>query len=352
MSSRQQRVATDLITEVIGDLSAGSSHDLLAVVRKLLRASELLGWQQSAEWFRAEIDGCRYETPPQHRYANARLEYRDQLTEFYLAQPGFPRGSLGGVSDIRPLCEPLSALIRYREVGFAWPTDSVQEQVRESIVGRHTVKERQWVVFSGGTVQGILDRIEQNCFNFAIGAERQLLFGDLASDLFSEYRDIIGEHLTRLGVDESLDAIEMNVRSATPEASKLAMLGCRNVLIGLADKLWQVQNVNVHPTLKTHDGKPLQLDSGQVKARLRAYLHERGAEMVTSRGPTLIAGQVERIADTVDQLYNLTSDQGKNEALVEDAKATVLQTFFLIGEMARLTKMVPVTQLKVADPAT
>jgi hypothetical protein len=59
----------------------------------------------------------------------------------------------------------------------------------------------------------------------------------------------------------------------------------------------------------------------------------------------LIAGQLERNADAAAELYNLTSEQGKNEALVEDAKAAVLHTYFLVGEMARLTGFVPVTAI-------
>ena len=188
-----------------------------------------------------------------------------------------------------------------------------------------------------------LNKVEQQCFDFAIRSERLLSFGNQAGDIFGEYRESAVRELAKIGIDESLAAIDANLRLGTGEGAKLAILGCRNILIALSNKLWQVPSLKVHPTLTTYDGKPLQLDTGQIKARLRAYLHERDVVLATGRGPTLIAGQLDRIADTLDQLYNLSSEQGKNEALVPEVKSAALQTFFLIGEIARLTGLEPVT---------
>ena len=71
----------------------------------------------------------------------------------------------------------------------------------------------------------------------------------------------------------------------------------------------------------------------------------RGVQLTTGRGPTLIAEQLDRIADGIDQLYNLSSNQGKVEATIEDAEAMVIQTYMLIGEVARLTGLHPVTEI-------
>ena len=203
------------------------------------------------------------------------------------------------------------------------------------------LKER--MTFLPSAVHLTLNKVEQQCFDFAIRSERLLSFGNQAGDIFGEYRESAVRELAKIGIDESLAAIDANLRLGTGEGAKLAILGCRNILIALSNKLWQVPSLTVHPTLTTYDGKPLQLDTGQIKARLRAYLHERDVVLATGRGPTLIAGQLDRIADTLDQLYNLSSEQGKNEALVPEAKSAALQTFFLIGEIARLTGLEPVT---------
>jgi hypothetical protein len=315
-----------------------------------MRASELLGWQDAATWFRVEINGCSYDSAPSHRLVNATLEYRDSLGEFYASQQGFPKASLLGVTDKRALCEPLKNLARYREVGIHWPTGTTRIRQQRTGLDQQlkNVEEREWVIFPAASIQTVLDRVEQHCFDFAIHSEQLLVFGDLALDIFEQYRESIEQPLTRLGIDESLSAIESNVRAGTAETSKLAVLGCRNVMIGLSNKLWKVPGLNAHPTLQNHKGKPLQLDHLNVKARLRAYLYERGVSVSTPQGPTLISIQLELIADTVDQLYNVASEQGKNHVAQDDARALVLQTFFLIGEMARLTGLVPVTSLAIS----
>jgi len=344
MVAGQRNLAADLVSDVAHSTS-NETVDLMSVMRKLLRASEFLEWKDSASWFRAEIEEFSYQNAPRHRYTNAIVEYKDPMMEMYSTLPNFPRRSSQSTIVQKPLILPLSELIRYRERGFSWQTGATRTVERRGVTGDRQVIETEWISFNVGAVETILDHIEQYCFDFAIATERRLRFTDLATDVFAEYRTLVEVHLNRLGIDENLKAIETNVRLGTAESSKLAILGCRNILLALSDRLWQVPGVQVHPALQTYDGKPLQLDEGQVKARLRAYLHERGLVLATKRGPTLIAGQLERNADAAAELYNLTSEQGKNEALVEDAKAAVLHTYFLVGEMARLTGFVPVTAI-------
>jgi hypothetical protein len=89
----------------------------------------------------------------------------------------------------------------------------------------------------------------------------------------------------------------------------------------------------------------LQLGKEQVKARLRAYLYEKGVALETSRGSSLIAEQLDHISDLVDAFYNLSSEKAKNEALPSEAKAAALQLYLLIGEIARLTRLEPIREL-------
>jgi hypothetical protein len=198
----------------------------------------------------------------------------------------------------------------------------------------------------------VIRRLEELCFKFAIEAQSLLIYGNRVGDIFGEYRALTEGELKKIGIDESLAAIDANLKAGTPANAKLAILGCRNILLALATALWQVPNVATHPTLTTYDGKSkLQLGPENPKARLRAYLHERGVELVSKKKPTLIAGQLDRIADALDELYNLSSEQGKNEAVVADAKSAALQTFFLIGEIARLTGFEPVTAISTEGTA-
>ncbi len=344
MAIDPQAVATALATEVAGELSSGAPSNLVAVVRKLLRASELLGWEDAAAWWRSELAGCQGVQAPNDRVTNAYVEFRTSLLELYGAA-GLQRPTSSAAIRAEPLCHPLPDLVMYRNIGFSWLTGNTR--VVPSAPGRAEQILKERITILPSDVEYILNQIEQHCFDFAIRSERFLTFSNRVGDIFGDYRALAESELEKIGIDDSLAAIDANLRLGTEEGAKLAILGCRNILIAISNKLWQVPKLTVHPTLLTYDGKPLQLDAGQIKARLRAYLHERGITPTTGRGPTLIAGQLDRIADTLDQLYNLSSEQGKNEALVPEAKSAVLQTFFLIGEIARLTGFEPVSSIAV-----
>jgi hypothetical protein len=355
MASVNEATATALITEVSNELSSGTSPNLVAIVRKLLRASELLGWEDAAQWWRNELNGCQNSDVPNHRYTNASVDFRTPMMEMYATAGGAVRPSSRATIRTEPLCHPLADLVLYKDTGFSWNTGNSMNvpattTVRGSSGSREQVRKER-IIFQPQSVQYILHQVEQQCFDFAVRSERVLAFGNRVGDIFGEYRALTESGLEKIGVDETLAAIDANLQLGTPDGAKLAILGCRNILIALSNRLWQVPGLTVHPTLKTFDGKPLQLDSGQIKARLRAYLYEREVTLATGRGPTLIAVQLDRIADTLDQLYNLSSEQGKNEAMMPDAKSVVLQTFFLIGEIARITGFEPVTSIS-GQPGT
>lgn len=337
--------ATQSFDEVVAELSRTRASDLLVVVRKLVRACELLDWTPAAQWFRAELTGFTPETAPPHRSAACTITWGSDLQDVFASSVGAAHPQVRPTSTFKPLINGLAELINYAPVGFSWETSHIQEA--NVLLLRRTVTFREKVTFHPSAVRDVLNRIEQHCYDFSIQAERQLRFGDLTTDLFAEYRARVERLLAKLQVSERLDAIETNLRTGTPESCKLAVHGCRNLLISLSAKLWQVEGLNRHPTLLTHDGKPLQLDAGQVKARLRAYLHERNVQLTSERGgPSLIAGQLERLADVFDQLYNASSEHAKHEATLEEAKAATLQTYFLIGEIARLTGLDPITDVQ------
>ena len=330
--------------EVVQELSAGRAGDLVVVVRKLLRASELLGWVAAAKWFRDELVGFTPESAPHHRIAACTVTWTSDSLDAWASSGMVIPSEIRPINTFKPLPNGLAELLNYADVGFSWET-SLSQEVKVLLM-RQTSTFRERVTFHPSAVRDILNRIEHYCYSLAVQVERQLRFGDLTADLFAEYRASAGDALARLGIGETLTAIEPNLRLNTPDSCKLAIHGCRNVLIALSHELWQVPGLTVHPTLKTHDGKPLQLDRNQVKARFRAYLYERGVEITSQRGGrSLISGQIDYLSDTFDQLYNVSSEQAKHKATLDEAKAATLQMYFLIGEIARLTRLEPVTAL-------
>jgi hypothetical protein len=252
--------------------------------------------------------------------------------------------------ELRPLLHALNDLAQNRGAGFEWKTgNSVPIQYSSNFAyTSDPTRYEEYVTFNHWVVQQLLGKIENWCYHIAIDAEVKLKFGDLVVEIFSEYRSSVLDVLAKHSINENLSAIEANVRNGTPEAAKLAILGCRNILLSLSEKLWQVAGLEKHPSLTDHKGRPLQVGPHQTKARLRAYLYEKGVPLQSSMGPTVASLQLDRISDVLDQLFNEMSETGKNLGTVEDAKSLTIQTFVLVGEMARLTDMEPVTSIGLA----
>jgi hypothetical protein len=341
-SQLPHQLALEIVTEVVTEVTRAGQSDLVSVARRLQRACGLLGWTPSGEWFRHELSGYPPEMVPQERYAFCRTRWiTDNVGAMWVTMfdPPVKPGT-----GIWPLPSQIHELTDHLDSGYSWfATGRTQEIFVSTKNAVFTYREE--VSVPKEAVAVVIQRIEQHCANFAIEAERQLRFGNLATNIFEQYRYSVDDGLARLEMGDSLDAIESNVQVGTPESAKLAVLGCRNVLLSLSAKLWQVPDLRMHPILKDRRGNPLQLGSEQPKARLRAYLFARGVRVEASGKTTLIAGQLDRIADTVDELYNLASDQGKNAATPEDARAAVLHLYLFLGELTRLTNLEPVMEL-------
>jgi hypothetical protein len=340
MPSQGESVALRLADEAIAELTESIAPNLVNILRRLLRACILLDWKREASWMRLELGGFDEvfdaDHVPLYRFARCVVSQTA-----WIEHDVFPESITTTTRGERAVTVAVGTLAQLVDSQLDWDTGKI-----ESIEGHDWVES---VTVHAREIRRILTYVEHRAFELALRIERHLRFGELVSSIFDEYRARTQDALSRLGIDESLEAIEANLRVGTAESYKLAVHGCRNVLIGLSDKLWRVPDLTRHPSLSTYDGKPLQLDRGQVKARLRAYLYERGLVLVTNRGPSLVAGQLDRVASTIEQLYNLSSDQAKREASLDEAQSAVIQTYILLGEIARLTGFEPVTEIDSGD---
>src|SRR5215217_4878697 len=121
MSADPQVIAAGLMTEVANELSSGGSINLVAIVRKLLRASELLGWDDAATRWRSELSGCQNSEAPSHRYTNASVDFQTSMMQMYSASGGSARPSSRATTRSEPLCHPLADLVLYKDCACHYP---------------------------------------------------------------------------------------------------------------------------------------------------------------------------------------------------------------------------------------
>ena len=113
----------------------------------------------------------------------------------------------------------------YRNIGFSWLTGNTR--VVPSAPGRAEQILKERITILPSDVEYILNQIEQHCFDFAIRSERFLTFSNRVGDIFGDYRALAESELKKIGIDDSLAAIDANLRLGTEEGAKLAILGCR-----------------------------------------------------------------------------------------------------------------------------
>src|SRR5688500_16075139 len=96
-------MAANLLTEVVNELSSGSPANLVAAVRRLLHASELLGWDDAAVWWKNELNGWSDTDAPDYRHTNASIDFRSPLVEMYASMGTAARPSLAATIQTVPL---------------------------------------------------------------------------------------------------------------------------------------------------------------------------------------------------------------------------------------------------------
>jgi hypothetical protein len=191
----------------------------------------------------------------------------------------------------------------------------------------------------------MLDEVaEKHSISSLVLTRAELLRRDAIVTVFDNYRSRVDAALNALGLGPALAAIYDNLSSENPASWGLAVLGCRNVLYALAEKLLQVPD-QIYPHLPDKTGKQLMsLAKDKQKNRFLAYLHQLGHW----NGNELVKAHLEYLDSLLRNLMNELSDKGKRSSLptYADASACVLNTYLFLGELERLTSFVIITEIK------
>lgn len=151
--------------------------------------------------------------------------------------------------------------------------------------------------------------------------------------------------LDKIGLSNELEAVYSNLEGNNSSHWSSAVFACRRILYELADRLLVVPD-EVYPYLTDKSGKnPISIKKDKERNRLLAYMHQMG---VKNSNP-LIAAQLEMLGGMMHELVSQTSGEGKRSNLDYDtALSIVLNTYFFLGELIRLTDFQIITEIE--DP--
>jgi hypothetical protein len=122
---------------------------------------------------------------------------------------------------------------------------------------------------------------------------------------------------------ERFPAVFERLRQGDPEAISHALTTCRRIVDGFADALFpaSTEPVNV-------DDQMLDCSKDKPRNRLRAYMSQH----IPSKS------RRDRLNKTLGELYSKVSAGVHSDVSVDEARALVLNTYLLLGEIALADK--------------
>jgi hypothetical protein len=235
-----------------------------------------------------------------------------------------------GVSEIE------IEVARYRQIASGAQTPAGLHPLDLYFVDQSNSDLRSKATTIASSYQSILARIRQRVHVYLSQTETQLMFGQLHSDIFYQYRQHVDLRLGQLCPDalEKFVAAYGSMQENTPESRSHALTSCRRLLKSLADVLYPPSDKPVVGV----DGKPRALTEDKDIARLWQYVFEQTAR---SASGNLLVAQTTDLGNRLDRLYDLACKGVHAEVSEVEVSQCVIQTYLLAGDLVRIFEKQP-----------
>lgn len=179
----------------------------------------------------------------------------------------------------------------------------------------------------------ILERIKHRAYEFLSRTEKQLVFGQLHSDIFEKNRQYVDLKLGQFCPDAMAKFVSayQRLRENTPESRAQALTSCRRLMKSLADTLYPATDTPVIGA----DGQPRVLGDDKYIARMWQYVYERTSR--STSGEMLLA-QIQDLGNRIEKLYDLANKGVHSEVTEFEVNQCVIQTYLLAGDLLRIAE--------------
>ena len=183
-----------------------------------------------------------------------------------------------------------------------------------------------------GQYKGVLARVGSRVHEFLSATEKQLIYGQIHSDIFERNREYVDARLNAISPEalEQFIAVYRRLGEGDSEAKSQALGSFRRILKSLADSLYPPRE---DPVIGT-DGKPRILTDEKYIARLWQYVSD---QVGTSKTGNLMLAQIDDLGSRIDRVYGLTNKGVHTEVSDFEVNQCVIQTYLLAGDLLRIT---------------
>jgi hypothetical protein len=344
VANSPQEEAIGYFSEIIRELSAPNPN-MISILRRGRHACQLLNWTSQRDFVDHELTGYyQGAAVPDHRIIKGEARWVVELPSYTTQQISLMDTLITSepeFADREPVEMPVGTAIAniyaYTTSGYI----AVQEMKKAS--SKKKVGLQRVHIYPAYEFSRIISTLEHKIFVFCSDSYAYLKYGSAISDSWIDYQVEVDKALHDIGIGDHIKVIQNGLQSANPEAWRAATLECRSVLNDVADYLWKDQRPR-YEYLPNHDGTAkMDVSAGRYSNRLAAYIHQKG--LSGTRGKFL-REEVERLAASISALISLASEAHQPIGRM-DARTTAISTYFVLGELALRTDMVPIEQYGV-----
>lgn len=181
-----------------------------------------------------------------------------------------------------------------------------------------------------------LASLKAQYYEYALKKHIELNFGNVATDVFTRYREQVDLAFSELSKETllKLQAIEGKINSGNPEMYSQALTTCRRLFESTAVELFSKHFPDYKDKVyKTKSGAEIDVSGNHYKNKLSAVIEKLEDK---SMKKTLVGSNVIYLLDWIDNLSNLQCEGVHSDITKEDAERCILQTYMCLGDVLTL----------------
>lgn len=181
-----------------------------------------------------------------------------------------------------------------------------------------------------------LSILRSTYYDYALKKHIEISFGNVATDIFSEYRERVENYFSVLSKEAilKLQAIEDKIDSDNPEMYSQALTTCRRLFESTASELFDRYYPNYADTKYiTRSGREIDISGDHYKNKLSAVI-EKLEEKSASK--SIVGSNILYLLDWIDNLNNLQCKGVHSNVTKQDAVRCIIQTYICLGDILSL----------------
>jgi len=194
-------------------------------------------------------------------------------------------------------------------------------------------KYRALMAAQASDIRDIISRIRHRVHSFLSQLEKQLVYGQLNTDIFEQNRRYVALRLRDIAPEalEKFVTVYRRLGEGNLEARAQALTSCRRILKALADVVYPPRQEKVEGAA----GKMRDLSEEKYVARLWQFVSERIGGHSAGQ---LLQATLSDLGNRIDRVYELSCKGVHAEVSEFELNQCVIQTYLLVGDILRLTE--------------